>query len=146
MFVETRNSVESIEEIRSDLLPEIEILTNKTRSPEIKDGELQVTSEEKTFEENVGSEQVSVMEADKKKLQDSSSTENSFKISEDSSEKLAIESTKDSLNEETDATEPKEILSGRFGYSMMQSGVSEDQSRESEYGDDNFVDAQQLKN
>ena len=86
------------------------------------------------------------MEADKKKLQDSSSTENSIKISEDSSEKLAIESTKDSLNEETDATEPKEILSGRFGYSMMQSGVSEDQSRESEYGDDNFVDAQQLKN
>ena len=133
MFVETRNSVESIEEIRSDLLPEIEILTNKTRSPEIKDVEFQVTSDAIKFEENVKSEQISVMEADTKELQDSGSTKKSIKISEDNLDKLATESSKGSLNDE-----PREILRGRFGYSVLQRAVSKDQSQESKYGDDNL--------
>ena len=93
----------------------------------------------------MASEQISVMEADTKELQASGSIKNSIKISDDSSDKLANESIKDSSNEKTDATEPKEILRGGFGYSVPRSGVSIDQSRESEYEYDNFVNTQQLK-
>ena len=151
VFVETLNSAERGEEIPSDLLLEVKTLTSTTSSSENKDVGFQVISDEETAEEIVKCEQISASEAPLKMLKDSDKTKDLIElISEENSDKLAIESCKDSVNEETVATEPKEINDipkGRFGYSVMKSAQSQDQSRESKHGVDNSeVDAQELKN
>ena len=42
------------------------------------------------------------------------------------------------MKEEIDATEPKEVLEGKFGYSVLQTGLSRNQIEESKQGIDNL--------
>ena len=121
-----------------------EILTNTKSSDENKDVGFQVT----TNAETAMSQQILVMETDPKKLDDSESSKESIvKISDDHSDKLEAESCKDSVNEESEPKELNNIIDGRFGYSVLKSCESQDQSRESKYEVDNFeVNTQQLRN
>ena len=86
-----------------------------------------------------GGSKVEMNVSDAKNFSDFSTSKESIAYnSYDTSGKLPNERCKHTLNEEIDATEPKEVLEGKFGYSVLQTGLSRNQIQESKQGIDNF--------